>query len=257
MIHYHGTPMGGKSVDRVRFIQGRHGLVSFLYQEDIGLVADLSKSFILDNGAFSAWTKKLHINWDDYYTWVDFWHKHPGFSFALIPDVIGGSEEENDKLIEDFPSHLRGVPVWHVHESIDRLIELSAKYSTVALGSSGEFKSPGSNVWWNRIKHVMDALCDEKGRPPCKLHGLRMLNPKVFTRLPLSSADSTNAVVNSGSIKRFGNYVSPSRAQRASIIADRIESFNSAPVWGGLSNLDLCFCDEDNENVWESNVRFI
>ena len=81
------------------------------------------------------------------------------------------------------------------------------------------------------MAQAMKVACDSSGRPRCKMHGLRMLNPKVFTQLPLSSADSTNAAVNSGSTDRFGMYKPPTRYQCAEIIASRIEMHNSAPIW--------------------------
>lgn len=77
----------------------------------------------------------------------------------------------------------------------------------------------------------MAVACDKDGRPRTKLHGLRMLDPEIFTRLPLSSADSVNAAVNGGSVSRFGMYVPPTAAQRAEVIAERIESNNSAHLW--------------------------
>lgn len=230
MIHYHGTPCGGKSDERARFLKGRHGLVSFAHQEDMALVADMCQSFVLDNGAFTAWRGGRTVVWADYYAWASSWCNHPGFDFALIPDVIDGSEADNDSLVAEWPGHISGVPVWHIHESIERMIRLSQSFKTVAIGSSGEWSSPGSNNWWERMALVMDRIC-KQGVPPCKLHGLRMLNPKVFSRLPLSSADSVNATVSAGCLKRFGIYTPPSRAQRMSVIADRIETFNSAPVW--------------------------
>lgn len=67
-----------------------------------------------------------------------------------------------------------------------------------------------------------------------RLHGLRMLDPAIFTKLPLSSADSTNAAVNSGSLDRFGMYLPPTTAQRAAVIAERIEAHNSAPIWASV-----------------------
>lgn len=76
----------------------------------------------------------------------------------------------------------------------------------------------------------MEAICDKNGWPKCKLHGLRMLNAEIFTRLPFASADSTNACQNAGSTKRFGMYAPLSAWQRASVIADRIEAHNSG-VW--------------------------
>jgi len=77
----------------------------------------------------------------------------------------------------------------------------------------------------------MDAACDSEGRPIARLHGLRMMDPEIFTRLPLASADSTNAAVNCGSLSRFGSYVPPTAAQRAAVIAERVESQNSAHMW--------------------------
>lgn len=231
MIHYHGTPISGKAEDAARFLPKRHALVSFAYPSQIGIVADVCQSFVLDNGAFTVWKKGGQLDLEGYYTFVDHWHKHPCFDWALIPDVIDGDEDDNDKLLQQWPNHLEGVPVWHLHESLDRLNRLSRDYKRVALGSSGEWPTPNAAKWWLRMSEVMDAFCDEQGRPPCKLHGLRMLNPKVFTRLPLASADSTNAGVNSGAKERFGMYTPPTSGQRANVIADRIEAHNSAPVW--------------------------
>jgi len=76
----------------------------------------------------------------------------------------------------------------------------------------------------------MDAV-SVRGVPMCKLHGLRMLSVEIFPRMPLASADSTNAVVNAGATGRFGMYPAASAAERACAIASRIESFNSAAVW--------------------------
>ena len=199
--------------------------------DDAGIVADVCKSFVFDNGAFTVWKQGGQLDVEGYVRWVDDWHRHPGFEWALIPDVIEGSEEENDRLLEAWPLHLPGVPVWHLHESLERLKRLAAQWSTVALGSSGQWATPGTAGWWRRLADAMDAICDEHGRPLCRLHGLRMLNPAIFTRLPLASADSTNAAVNCGSVSRFGMYTPPTAAQRAAVIAERIEAHNSAATW--------------------------
>jgi hypothetical protein len=231
MIHYHGTPIGGSRQDAARFLAGRHALVPFPRKDDLGVVADVCQSFVFDNGAFSVWKKGGTLDVDGYTRWVDDWHRHPGFDWALIPDVIDGDEQENDRLLEQWPRHLPGVPVWHMHESIERLATLANTWRTIAFGSSGQWSSPGTKGWWKRMNEAMDAVCDDHGRPICRLHGLRMLDPAIFSRLPFSSADSTNAAVNGGSISRFGMYVPPTAGQRASVIADRIETHNSAPIW--------------------------
>jgi hypothetical protein len=228
-----GTPIGGTRQDVARFLMGRDALVPFPRQDDMGIVAEVCRSFVLDNGAFSIWRKGGTLDVDGYVAWVREWHRHPGFEWALIPDVIGGSAEENDALLAAWPEDLRdaGVPVWHLHEPIERLVDLAQSWRTVALGSSGDYSTPGAAVWWARMREALNMICDERGRPVCKLHGLRMLDPRVFTKLPLASADSTNAGRNCNQLDRFGMYVPPTAAQRAAVIADRIGVHNSAPVF--------------------------
>lgn len=210
---------------------GRHALVPFPRRDDLGVVAEACQSFVFDNGAFSVWKRGLTLDVDGYTRWCDEWHRHPGFDWALIPDIIEGSEADNDGLLLDWPAHIRGVPVWHMHESTDRLVRLGHEYPVVALGSSGEWPMPGVEKWWLRMADAMNALCDERGRPPCRLHGLRMLNPKVFTMLPLASADSTNAAVNSNASAWAGPWKPATTWQRAAVIADRVEANNSMGYW--------------------------
>ena len=233
VIHYHGTPVGGSRQDAARFLRGRHALVPFSYPEDLPIVADVCASFMLDNGAFSAWRQGVALDIPGYVRWVEMWWRHPGFDCAIIPDVIDGTEADNDAMLRDWPAHLRaaGVPVWHMHESLGRLASMVRDYPKVALGSSGEWPTPGARRWWVRMAEAMSVACDDAGRPRTHLHGLRMLDPEIFSRLPLRSADSTNAAVNSGSLSRFGMYLPPTAAQRAAVIAERIEAHNSAPIW--------------------------
>jgi hypothetical protein len=235
MIHYHGTPIGGTRQDAARFLIGRHALVSFFRPDDIPIVMDACQSFVLDNGAFSHWKAgKGAIDFDAYQQWVQQFCRHPSFDWCLIPDVIDGTEDENAALIHKWlrsGSRAKGVPVWHLHESLEWLEWLVDRFEWVALGSSGQWATPGTSDWWRRMAEVMRVACDHQGRPRCKLHGLRMLDPDIFSRLPLASADSTNAAVNCGSISRFGSYKPPTASQRAEVIAARIESHNSSPVW--------------------------
>lgn len=235
MIHYHGTPMGGTRQDAARFLMGRHALVPFARPHDLAVAMECAQSFILDNSAFTYWRSgKGRIDFDGYVNWVSSIYRHPGYDFCLVPDIIDGTYEDNYRWVLDWlrcAPRLRGVPVWHLHEPLEYLDWLIGQFPTVALGSSGQWSTPGTAAWWSRMAEAMSVACDAQGRPKCKLHGLRMLNPKVFTRLPLASADSANAAINSGSLSRFGIYVPPTAAQRAAVIAQRIEAHNSAHVW--------------------------
>lgn len=238
MIHYHGSPLSGPNDVAIRFFKGRHAFVSFERPAQLEIVAEQCQSFALDNGAFFVWKRGAIADWDEYLRWALEWAKHPGCDFALIPDVIDGSERENDELVawwygESNLARRLGVPVWHLHESLERLMQIACSWPRVALGSSGDFADVGSFDWWQRIGEAMDAICDEQGRPPCKLHGLRMLDPTVFSQLPFASADSTNVARNIGIDSAWDNapYAPKSLSDRALIIAGNVEMHPAAATW--------------------------
>lgn len=236
MIHYHGTPIASGKIAKVALEKG-HALVSFLAQQQIHIVTEVCQSFVVDNGAFSAWRSGNPItDWKPYYDWVFEVSKYPNFDWAIIPDVIDGTEEDNDLLIQQcpLPKHLSS-PVWHMHESIERLLRLSSEFPVVCLGSSGEYSSVGTAKWKERMEEVFNSICDEDGFPPCKLHGLRMLNPKVFTKMPLHSADSVTVGrnVNIDKVWGCGRKQPRNKDVRAILMRDQIEGFNAASHWKG------------------------
>lgn len=236
MIPYHGLPIT-PSTAALRAVGGGHAFVSFRYPDQLGLAVEACRSFAVDNGAFSAWKAGEPVaDWTPYYDWVDRLRRIPGFDFAVIPDVIDGTEAENDALVTEWPfEQWVGAPVWHLHEPVERLARLAREWPRVCLGSSGRFASVGTEAWWGRMAEAMDGVCDREGRPVCKLHGLRMLDPRVFTRLPLASADSTNIARNIGiEAKWRGPYSPPSKEARAALLRERIEFRQAASRWEGV-----------------------
>lgn len=185
MIHYHGGPIWPTTA-AVSLWTARHGLTSFEHPEQVALMAELCQSFVIDNGAFSKWRAgDGAVDVRAYASFVSEWDQHPGFDFAIIPDVIDGDERANDDMIAEwFGWGMRhGVPVWHLHESLERLARLAREYPRVALGSSGQWSTPGTPEWWSRMDEVRPVVTDERGRPIIKLHGLRMLNPTIFSHV--------------------------------------------------------------------------
>lgn len=236
MIHYHGLPITPATA-ACAAVKGGHAFVSFRYADQLSLAIDVCQSFAVDNGAFSAWKSGNPVtDWSEYYAWVAEIHRTPSFDFAVIPDVIDGDEEANDALLREWPWKARhanvGAPVWHMHESIARLERLAQEWPRVCLGSSGQYATVGNARWWCRMAEAMNAVTDIDGLPITKLHGLRMLNPEVFTRLPLSSADSTNIAQNIGIDSAWrGTYVPTNKDVRALVMRDKIEANQSAKNW--------------------------
>ena len=251
MIHYHGTPITPETA-AVQILKGRHAMVSFADPVEIGAVADVCQSFALDNGAFARWKRGVAVDWKDYYLWAEKWLKHPACDWALIPDVIDGTAEANDRLVAEWPFGALGVPVWHLDEPVERLRSLAEKWPRVALGSSGGWSLPGTARWWQRMAMAMEKVCAD-GRPLAKLHGLRMLDPHLFTRFPFASADSTNVARNIGLDGRWrGNYQPASKAARGIVLADRIEASQSAALWADCAIQETLFAWPDESGGSEA-----
>lgn len=236
MIPYHGLPITPATVAVVA-VSGGHAFVCWVHAEQLTVALEVCQSFAVDNGAFIAWRKGEPItDWAGYYAWVRDLCRCPSFDFAVIPDVIDGDEAANDDLIdqwlaEGFPLHI-GAPVWHMHESLDRLRRLASKFPRICIGSSGEYATVGSHGWFIRMAEAMDVLCDEEGRPLCKIHGLRMLDPRIFTLFPFASADSTNIGRNVGIDKKWhGTYPPPTKEAKALVIRQRVEINQSPMTW--------------------------
>jgi hypothetical protein len=248
VIHYHGGPITPTDA-ALTLWQGRHACVSFEHPQQTARAFEVCQSVMLDNGAFSKWKKGGEVDIFGYADWVAQYERHPSFDWCLIPDAIDGDEADNERLIAEwFNTRVArdlSVPVWHMHESLERLTRLVHSYPRIALGSSGSFATIGTPGWWERMAQAMAVCCDAEGRPVTRLHGLRMLSPTVFSHIPLASADSTNVARNIGIDKSWkGPYRPVSNATRALVLAERIEShvaaarFN-AEAWGTQHNLEL------------------
>lgn len=238
MIHYHGLPITPNTA-ALAAVGGGHAFVSFARPDQLGMAIEVCQSFAVDNGAFSSWRSGEPItDWSRYYELIAELHRYPSFDFAVIPDVVDGDEKANNDLLAAWPwgnsakTRWIGAPVWHMHESIARLEWLVEDWPRVCIGSSVDFAAVGDSRWWRRMAEAMNAICDKNGNPLAKIHGLRMLNPDIFTRLPFASADSTNIAKNIGIDNKWrGTYTPPSKDVRATVLRLRIESQQSVTFW--------------------------
>jgi hypothetical protein len=190
-IHYHGTPISPKA--ELEKLAGRHFCVSFNRPDNILWCVRYGQSLMLDNGAFSFWRSQAPVDWEAYYSWVEpllAWRQN----WAVIPDVIDGTGEDNDRLIEAWPFGDRGAPVWHLHEPISRLLKLARKWPRVCLGSSGKYHMVGSTAWHCRMVDAMNRLCGN-GPSPVWLHMLRGMQCSEW-HYPFASVDSTDIARN-------------------------------------------------------------
>lgn len=221
MIHYHGTPITPRA--KLLELAGRCFCVSFAHPQDVRVCHEIGQSIMLDNGAFTQWRSRRSVNLPAYYEWCERWLAYRT-TWAVIPDVIEGTERENDRLVAAWPFGDRGAPVWHMHEHIHRLLRLAEEWPRVCIGSSGDYRNVGDHEWRRRMAETMDSLCPD-GPAPTWLHMLRGMK-LAGGPYPFASADSTNIARNHAGVPTLG--MRP-RSPRA--MADRLDQSQSPAHW--------------------------
>jgi hypothetical protein len=214
-LHYHGTPV--TPITALYELAGRHFCVSHAHPQDVARVHQIGQSVLLDNGAFSAWTAGRTPDWVAYYEWCARWLEYPT-TWAIVPDVIDGSEEEQDALIVKWPHGQRGAPVWHMNESLGRLLRLVDAWPRVCIGSTAQFRVVLSDSWRRRMDEVWDLLAVYCFGTPW-VHMLRGLQCCAGP-WPFASVDSTD-------IAR--NHSRPQNTPRG--MADRWDAMQCPPTW--------------------------
>jgi hypothetical protein len=220
-IHYHGTPISPVSV--LRLMAGRHFCVSHVRRDQIKHVKQIGQSLMFDNGAFTHYRQNTKPDWPAFYGWVDDQANRHN-DWAVIPDVIDGSEAENNALLLQWPHGKKlGSPVWHLGESFKRLHDLAwAGYDRICFGSSGEYWQIDSYKWLKRVEAAFDLLCPHGGgQTPVAVHMLRGMSV-AGSRFPFASVDS------SGFARNHNRY--ESEAEKIAFL-NRMDGANCPDAW--------------------------
>jgi hypothetical protein len=205
----YGLPLTPRSL--IEQVAGASFCVSYATRKDLGSQLDdairlVGKDQILlvDNGAFTLHKKGVSTMDESYLDSFEAWaadilERCPQ-AVAVIPDVIGGTEEQNAELARQCMLNWdRCMPVWHLHESIGYLLELCEGFGYVAFGSSGEYWQVGTPKWHARIAEAFAAIdkweAESEGayiRP--RIH---MMRAQSMAHLyAFDSSDSSNVAVN-------------------------------------------------------------
>lgn len=230
MIHYHGTPINPTKV--LSALAGRHFCVSFAASYQVAKCHDIGQSVLLDNGAFSFWRSGSPCtDWENYYDFAAKWMDYKT-TWAIIPDVIDGSESENNDLLTQwfsaFGDFRQASPVWHLHESFERLDRLTRNFERVCVGSSGQYAQIGTKKWRDRMDASFTFMCKGTGKVPCWIHMLRGMNLSG-SEYPFSSVDSANIGRNHKNGIR-GNDLNL-QIEWAVETASRLDAINNKPYW--------------------------
>lgn len=176
----------------------------------------IGQSVMLDNGAFSKFTRGGDTDWPAYYDWCDQWIS--ATTWAVIPDVIDAGSQEQDALIREWPHGHYGAPVWHSSEPLERLYRLCDEWPKVCIGSTDEHWQVMGEPWRARMDDAFNGLAQRHARMPW-LHMLRGMQLATQS-YPFASLDSTDVARNHAS-----------RDQSARAMADRWDAAQCPTSW--------------------------
>jgi hypothetical protein len=215
-IHYHGTPITPTTA--LYDLAGRHFCVSHADPRDVERAHQIGQSVMLDNGAFSKWKSGKATNWQAFYEWCDRWLAYPE-TWAIIPDEIDAGEQMQDALAREWPFGFRGAPVWHMDESLDRLVRLTEAWPRVCMGSTAAFAVVLSPPWRRRMDEAWNAIARKHPRHLPRVHMLRGMQCSGL-EWPFASVDSTDIAQ---------NHNRPQNTPRA--MADRWDAMQCPGKW--------------------------
>lgn len=156
----------------------------------------------LDSGAFSAWTKGVEIDIDEYIKFIKKYKKYLECYANL--DVIGSAEEtyKNQKYMES--KGLKPLPVFHLQDKFSWLDRyLDEGYDYIGIGGIAGKSTVGARKHF--LSRVWDRITDEKGYPLIKTHGFGMTAVNLIVQYPWWSVDSTSWL----SASRLGDILVP------------------------------------------------
>jgi len=244
----HGLDINGEWEGRpvISYLAGGSFLVSYYYADRLRNKVDWiienvgrDEVFMLDNGAFSVWRHNQNVlagkkkgeiieldeaYYEGFEDWASAIMDRCPQALVILPDVIGGTPEQNNELARQsaFYTDDRSVYVWHMDEPLDYLCRIAEDRHHIAIGSCGDYGAACGKKWEARMQEVFDALDKHWADPEVaaafvkpKIHMLRGIGQ--MHKFPFDMADSTNVGINHN--ERRKEYSEPIPAFR-----DRVEA---------------------------------
>lgn len=153
----------------------------------------------LDSGAFTAFTKGVTIDNNEF---IDFYKAWPAGTFDVVAsvDVIGDAAASwaNYEIIRK--SIPKVLPTFHYGEPYEFLEKMASSASYIALGGVAQLGGGQKLLDW--FDHVWGTyLVKKDGTARVKVHGFAVTNIAAMTRYPWESVDSSSWIMTSS----FGN----------------------------------------------------
>lgn len=145
-------------------------------------------SIFLDSGAFSAFTKGVTIDIDEYIAFIKQHKKY--LDVYSVLDVIGDAEATYQNQLYMESKGVSPLPCFHYGEDVKYLKRYVEKYSYIAFGGMVPISTPRLVDWLDKL--FSNFICDSDGFPKVKVHGFGMTSFRLMRRYPWYSVDSTS-----------------------------------------------------------------
>jgi hypothetical protein len=157
-------------------------------------------SLFLDSGAFSAFSKGVDININEYISFIK--DNEDYLEVYANLDVIGDAEAtlKNQRIMEK--KGLKPLPCFHYGDDIKYLKLYMQEHNYIALGGMVPISTKNLILW---LDEIFSYICDDKGIPKVKVHGFGLTSFDLMFRYPWYSIDSTSWVMTG----RFGSVLIP------------------------------------------------
>ncbi len=164
-------------------------------------MGDWKPDIFLDSGAFSAYTKGLTIDLQEYMDFISTYAD--AIKVYANLDVIGDPKAtlKNQKKMEQ--AGFSPIPCYHCGEPIKYLEYYLDNYEYIALGGMVGQGMRNLLCWLDDL--FSGPICDADGLPRVKVHGFGITSLTILKRYPWYSVDSTSWVMTS----RTGGIIVP------------------------------------------------
>ena len=180
-------------------------LMSYAYPEAIKWFVDELQPtpkpvrFMLDSGAYTAFSVGKSISVDDYMRFISDYGKQYGITDVVSLDVIGDAKASYENAVIMADAGFDVIPVFHCGSELKWLHKLRERWNYIGIGRAGERR--GTKLHW-LYKSAFKACW------PCKFHLFGCSNEPVLMEYPFYSADSSESVIASckfGEVRSLGS----------------------------------------------------
>jgi len=157
------------------------------------------KNMLLDSGGFTAFTKGVNINIDDYIKFIKS-NSNNICNYFVLDDIKDYKQTlKNQKYMES--KGLKPIPCYHANEPLSVLENYCKNYKYISIGGLVPYSRKKTKL----IQILDNCFSIIKKYFPIKVHGLGMTNKQALERYPFYSVDSTSWLIGAslGGVSNF------------------------------------------------------